>query len=99
MAETIRSMLWKGAISGFALLLLMMPSAFADETVRTEDGRTILLKDDGTYQVVERAQSEGEVSVLAFGDFIFDATAGGVVYAKDAHDLSNRIIKELNKGL
>jgi len=31
-------------------------------------------------------------------DFIFDATAGGVVFAKDAHDLSDRIVKELNKG-
>jgi len=31
-------------------------------------------------------------------DFIFDATSGGVVFAKDAHDLSDRIIKELNKG-
>ena len=31
-------------------------------------------------------------------DFIFDATAGGVVYAREAHDLSDRIVKELNKG-
>ncbi|MFH0919148.1 MAG: OmpH family outer membrane protein [Fibrobacterota bacterium] len=31
-------------------------------------------------------------------DFIFDATAGGVVFAKEANDLSDRIVKELNKG-
>ncbi len=31
-------------------------------------------------------------------DFIFDATSGGLVYAKEAYDLSDRIIKELNKG-
>ncbi|MBL8025403.1 MAG: OmpH family outer membrane protein [Fibrobacteres bacterium] len=31
-------------------------------------------------------------------DFIFDATSGGMVYAKEAYDLSDRIIKELNKG-
>jgi outer membrane protein len=32
-------------------------------------------------------------------DFVFDATAGGVVYARAANDLSDRIIKELNKGM
>ncbi|OGJ88603.1 MAG: hypothetical protein A2268_08055 [Candidatus Raymondbacteria bacterium RifOxyA12_full_50_37] len=32
-------------------------------------------------------------------DFIFDATAGGVVFANDAYDLTDRIVKELNKGL
>ncbi|OGS33277.1 MAG: hypothetical protein A2293_04435 [Elusimicrobia bacterium RIFOXYB2_FULL_49_7] len=32
-------------------------------------------------------------------DFIFDATAGGLVYAKDAHDLTERLVKELNKGV
>jgi outer membrane protein len=32
-------------------------------------------------------------------DFIFDATSGGMVYAKEAYDLSDRIIKELNKGV
>ncbi len=32
-------------------------------------------------------------------DFIFDATAGGLVYARDAYDLTDRLIKELNKGI
>lgn len=31
-------------------------------------------------------------------DFIFDATAGGLVYARDAFDLTDRLVKELNKG-
>jgi len=31
-------------------------------------------------------------------DFIFDATAGGLVYASNAYDLTDRLVKELNKG-
>ena len=32
-------------------------------------------------------------------DFIFDASAGGVIFSAEQYDLSDQVLEELNKGL
>ena len=56
----------------------------------TEFTKPILKKINAILDEIGKAESF---------DFIFDSTAGGLVFAKDAHDLTDRIVKELNKGL
>lgn len=40
----------------FLCLLIISTCAFADQTATTEDGRTVILKDDGTWSYVKQSQ-------------------------------------------
>jgi hypothetical protein len=55
-----------------ALLVLLPLIAFADETVETKDGRRLLLRDNGTYQVVPaqglRCKNEDQYKVVGYHD-------------------------------
>lgn len=52
------------------VLSLCCASAFADETVRTTDGRTILLRDDGTYSASED-RAKVSVAIVEAGENFF----------------------------
>ena len=61
-----------------ALVLTAVPS-IADETVTIQDGRKVLLRDDGTYELLGNVQNEETRSyrAISFDDLLLDITQLG----------------------
>jgi hypothetical protein len=62
-------------VFAFAVLTLALfgSPAMSEETIQTSDGRSIVLKDDGTYVLLTQPSKAATVDEMAFVDVVVDA--------------------------